>query len=197
MKKCSKCGESKPRDEFPKRKSSRDGLHGWCRPCYRAYYTQAMRNWRAANPERAREANRQWIKNNSEAAIAKDRRWKAANREKTRSYAAQRRREKPDAVRASFQRWREKNLDRDRLRIATRRALCADTPELRAFVKRILEQPCTYCGATKNITVDHIVPLSRGGKHEQANLAPACFSCNSSKGARTLDEWPGPPPKSN
>ena len=197
MKKCSKCSESKPRDEFPKRKSSRDGLHGWCRPCFRAYYTQAMRNWRAANPERALEANREWVKNNPKAAAAKDRRWKEANREQTRAYAAQRRQENPEAVRAAYHRWRNKNIAKERLRITTRRSLLKDSPELRTFMANLLSQPCRYCGATENITVDHVVPLSRGGKHEQANLAPACSSCNSSKGARTLDEWPGPPSKSD
>lgn len=197
MKQCSKCGKTKDRSEFPRRKSSRDGLHGWCRPCYRAYYTQAMRSWRSKNPQRALEANREWVKKNPEAALAKDRRWKAANRDKMRAYAANRRKKDPVAVRAAYEKWRLENLDEERLRVATRRALTADSPELREFIGALLTEPCSYCGSTENITVDHVVPLSKGGKHEQANLAPACFSCNSSKGARTLDEWPGPPSKSN
>jgi 5-methylcytosine-specific restriction endonuclease McrA len=35
-------------------------------------------------------------------------------------------------------------------------------------------------------TIDHIVPLSRGGKHSWGNVKLACFSCNSAKGARDV-----------
>ncbi len=51
---------------------------------------------------------------------------------------------------------------------------------------------CFYCGAEKCGGVDHVVPLSRGGAHELANLVGACASCNSSKGAKLLSEWKGP-----
>lgn len=64
-------------------------------------------------------------------------------------------------------------------------------PSLREFIADLLSQPCIYCGSVENTTIDHIVPLSRGGKHEASNLAPACFSCNSSKCDRLLSEWGG------
>jgi 5-methylcytosine-specific restriction endonuclease McrA len=49
-----------------------------------------------------------------------------------------------------------------------------------------IEQPwCTYCGspATKgnDLTIDHIVPLSRGGTNRRENLTVACFKCNRAK----------------
>ena len=47
---------------------------------------------------------------------------------------------------------------------------------------------CVYCGATEDLTQDHIIPLSRGGPHTISNVAPACCSCNSRKGARTPAE---------
>lgn len=47
---------------------------------------------------------------------------------------------------------------------------------------------CRYCPALVE-TVDHIRALAAGGTHERPNLAPACRSCNSSKGARPLAEW--------
>jgi 5-methylcytosine-specific restriction endonuclease McrA len=49
-------------------------------------------------------------------------------------------------------------------------------------------QSCTYCDLACE-TVDHIVPLNRGGDNQKQNLTPACRSCNSSKGARLLSEW--------
>ena len=44
---------------------------------------------------------------------------------------------------------------------------------------------CAYCHRpTKRLTVDHVVPISRGGRNEISNIVPACRSCNSRKGAR-------------
>lgn len=50
---------------------------------------------------------------------------------------------------------------------------------------------CNYCGATDDLAVDHIIPLSRGGTNDPENLTPACKPCNSSKGDRLIEEWMG------
>lgn len=47
---------------------------------------------------------------------------------------------------------------------------------------------CVYCGSTRQITIDHIIPASRGGKHTWDNLVCACVKCNAKKGARTPEE---------
>lgn len=47
---------------------------------------------------------------------------------------------------------------------------------------------CLYCGTTKNLTLDHVLPSSRGGRTSWENLATACKSCNSKKGDRTPEE---------
>lgn len=43
---------------------------------------------------------------------------------------------------------------------------------------------CAYCQAAPWTDIDHVVPTSKGGKHELSNVVPACKSCNSAKGAR-------------
>lgn len=48
---------------------------------------------------------------------------------------------------------------------------------------------CRYCGQGRNLTVDHVLPLSRGGDNAQDNLVTACRSCNSSKHDKTPEEW--------
>jgi 5-methylcytosine-specific restriction endonuclease McrA len=49
---------------------------------------------------------------------------------------------------------------------------------------------CAYCGKhTARLSADHVVPLSRGGRHAIGNLLPACRRCNSSKGSKLLAEW--------
>jgi len=50
---------------------------------------------------------------------------------------------------------------------------------------------CQYCGKKfhhTKLTVDHVVPRSKGGKRTWTNLTTACFSCNQKKGNRTLKE---------
>lgn len=47
---------------------------------------------------------------------------------------------------------------------------------------------CVYCGTTKNLTLDHVIPRSRGGKTDWTNLVTACKSCNSKKGDLTPEE---------
>lgn len=46
---------------------------------------------------------------------------------------------------------------------------------------------CMYCGCEDGpFEVDHIVPLSRGGTNDRANLAAACRGCNNKKGDRLI-----------
>jgi 5-methylcytosine-specific restriction endonuclease McrA len=44
---------------------------------------------------------------------------------------------------------------------------------------------CQYCGReTRELTLDHVVPRSRGGQHSWENLVSACIPCNHRKGER-------------
>ncbi|MFQ5521267.1 MAG: HNH endonuclease, partial [Candidatus Methylomirabilia bacterium] len=48
---------------------------------------------------------------------------------------------------------------------------------------------CQYCGRRgERLTVDHIVPRSRGGETTWTNVVAACLRCNLQKGNRTLRE---------
>lgn len=47
---------------------------------------------------------------------------------------------------------------------------------------------CAYCGDPHEHW-DHMTPLSRGGSHTISNLAPACVTCNLSKGSLSYEEW--------
>ena len=51
---------------------------------------------------------------------------------------------------------------------------------------------CSYCGlglAIKDATVDHVEPLSRGGRNHPDNMVVACVTCNGRKGCLTLTEF--------
>jgi 5-methylcytosine-specific restriction endonuclease McrA len=54
---------------------------------------------------------------------------------------------------------------------------------------------CAYCGKDGardmygHLTMDHVIPLSRGGQHSINNILPACAYCNDSKGSKTSAEF--------
>lgn len=47
---------------------------------------------------------------------------------------------------------------------------------------------CVYCLTNKNLTIDHLIPKSKGGKNDWLNLVTCCESCNKKKGDKTLEE---------
>lgn len=46
---------------------------------------------------------------------------------------------------------------------------------------------CLCCGSTRRLGLDHIVPVSRGGKTELDNLQLLCHDCNRKKGTEIID----------
>lgn len=49
---------------------------------------------------------------------------------------------------------------------------------------------CVLCGnEAVEPTLEHLTPISRGGRHEWSNVAVACRRCNVLKGQRTIVEW--------
>lgn len=65
---------------------------------------------------------------------------------------------------------------RARIPLSTRAVLRRDNHE------------CGYCTKRKGTTVDHIVPRSRGGKHEWMNVIASCRPCNAKKDDKLLSE---------
>ena len=203
MKRCSDCGIEKPASDFPTRdrKQSRDGLGPYCRECQRIRNRVKNKRWRERHPDKMREANRR-----TKERLGKDyfRAWYQKNiekeRERARQVMAKARADNPARAAANQRRYRaanaEKVREREREKTYARRARQPHSAELAELMAQLVTQPCAYCGATENITIDHIIPLSRGGKHEAKNLAPACYSCNSSKCNRLLSEWVGRPKRS-
>ena len=60
------------------------------------------------------------------------------------------------------------------------------------WMRRIQEGECYYCYrkvGRPNLTMDHVVPLSRGGKSTKGNVAAACKECNNAKKQLLPMEW--------
>jgi 5-methylcytosine-specific restriction endonuclease McrA len=57
---------------------------------------------------------------------------------------------------------------------------------------RIAQGFCHYCGGTfkpSELTLDHIVPVARGGRSSKGNCVPACKECNNKKKNLLPMEW--------
>ena len=67
--------------------------------------------------------------------------------------------------------------------------------ELRAsqwWKRRLAKGVCYYCGSRippKELTMDHIVPVARGGRSTKGNVVPACKICNNAKSQLLPMEW--------
>ncbi len=62
----------------------------------------------------------------------------------------------------------------------------------RMWKKHIKEQwnhQCAYCGSGENLTIDHIVPQSKGGMDFTKNVVCCCHSCNQDKGYEHWKLW--------
>lgn len=61
-------------------------------------------------------------------------------------------------------------------------------PVNRREVLRRDKHQCQYCGSKQKLTLDHVIPRSKGGKHSWDNVVTACETCNGRKGDRTPRE---------
>jgi len=103
--------------------------------------------------------------------------WDAANPDKVKAMNAKAYEANPELfINNAYLRYaRIKNNDR---RLVTKQDIA-----------KIYLQPCIYCSSTKQIELDHIIPIARGGRHAIGNIAPACRSCNRNKSDLLVMEW--------
>lgn len=176
MKSCKKCDAQHPAtpDFFTVANRMKDGLDIYCRPCRRAI-AKAFYN---SNREKEIQRSKKWNQLNAERV--------AANMRKCRE-------RRPEEMRANLQAWKKANKCRvkafDHNKRVKRLAAIQATknPASADDIVTILKSAkgkCYYCGCKGKLTIDHIIPLARGGTHEKSNLLAACNRCNSSKGAR-------------
>lgn len=59
----------------------------------------------------------------------------------------------------------------------------------RKHIKESWGHKCAYCGSEDNITIDHIIPQSKGGSDTTKNVVCCCHSCNHDKGHTPWEDW--------
>lgn len=80
----------------------------------------------------------------------------------------------------------------DEAEIRRQRAIARELRKTRWWQQKTASGQCYYCGkktAYKNITMDHVLPLTRGGKSTKDNLVPSCKKCNTAKKSMMPLQW--------
>lgn len=184
MKICSQCKREKQDDEYYHDKTN------ICKTCYcqnskewrqknkektRAYCKnrywedpekarKRVRDWQKKNPEKHKERNNNWIANNIEKYKKRQDKWRSENREVL--------------------------LKSRKLSNSKRRAASKDKIEIKEWNELLVlyDNKCLCCGRNdKKLTIDHIIPLSKGGKNVIDNVQPLCMDCNRKKHVKTID----------
>ncbi len=147
--------------------------------------------WRASRI--ARESARYQAESDRIKARAKAHR--EANADRLRREAREAYRQDPSAKRAAALKWARENPDRANAIKRRRRALKANA-DVRVVIPRDLRRMqhrqrgcCFYCGERKPLTIEHLIPLARGGRDCIGNYCLVCKSCNSSKNSLLLMEY--------
>ena len=157
----------------------------------------AARAWHAANKEKRQAylaANRQRIRAQRLAYLAanpdKTQAYLAASKERRRARAAAYHVANRDTILARIRAWELAHPEEVKARAARRRARKRGSSEntLTAAqwqsIKVHYNFRCVYCHTKpRQLTMDHIVSLARGGTHTLSNIVPSCRRCNSKKGA--------------
>lgn len=151
------------------------------------YYSRSLANlleWRKANPEKARRAVADWHK---------------AHPEKRKEHRAAWRANHAEQVKKSKAEWHKRDPDRGAMYQQRRRAKKAEnggsftTAEWQALKAQYSFQ-CLRCRRREpeiKLTMDHVVPVTRGGSNDISNIQPLCQKCNLSKGTQMIDYRPG------
>jgi hypothetical protein len=189
---CTKCGIEKDVGEFNHDKQKKDGMDCWCRDCRKAYHRQYHKD----NKIRLNKKSTDWQKNNPERYKKKMTAWYQENREyvikKTRKHHQEHKEERKKQGKEYRQTPRGKdshNLNSSKRRAAKKSAKINDfTTEEWIKIKEIYQNHCLCCGIkTDKLTMDHVIPLSKGGNHTKDNIQPLCKLCNSIKHTNVID----------
>lgn len=188
---CTKCKETKSLSEFGRRGF---GYKSWCKTCSSSSNSARLTERRNTDPEfRAKEAARsaEWNKNNPDARSQYYKENKEKEKDTQRAWQKANRPWTTLEKKAYLKKWREDNKDlknsyqrnrQHRLRANGGSVTHQEWLDLCAYYGNV----CLKCGKEET-TMDHVVPVSKGGTHSIENIQPLCGSCNSSKGTKTID----------
>lgn len=188
---CKPCNAVKPKEEFYADKSKSDGMSHACKQCTKE---RTKKNYRV-DIDRSRERSRNYAERTSERYKKNKRAYYERNREEAIARARKWVEDNPDQRRETWNAWYASNPTSRHAAHRQRRARLrgADTREVpHRDWQRLVNRYgglCAYCRKQAAAHQDHIIPISKGGRHSIGNLIPACGPCNRSKRDRLLIVW--------
>lgn len=165
---------------------------------HKASYIARAKKWQLLNPEKTyqqkRKAGLKFRTDKREHFLQTQKNWRLKNREHyLRNSKAWKRR---NADKMRLQRKRivlsgKATEHKHRRRAREKSALSTDCKQAIRLLR--LMPLCQYCFTSIKGTpsIDHKIPISRGGPHIPSNLVAACLPCNSSKCDKLPSEWSG------
>lgn len=181
MKTCTKCKTEKALDAFEKNHHK----SGRCLECKKADTKKRYQN----NLEKERERSRR--KRISNPDYYKE--YYQEHKEKWRVYRQNWKEAHPEQAAQAISEWKKANREKVATYTRNRRAKVAGisgehvTPEQIEELYGESDGVCPACSKNTKLTVDHIVPIARGGSNSIDNLQLICGRCNSSKGTKIVD----------
>lgn len=141
--------------------------------------------YRAENPDKVRAYSREYRNARRDEMRAYNRTYYASKRDRWYEYNRQYRIANPE----KFALYSKTSYNQRRARMMGAGSPGVSPADWRRLVVRF-DGRCAYCGQrSERLTMDHVIPLSRGGRHGIGNVLPACMPCNQSKGSKYLVEW--------
>ena len=83
------------------------------------------------------------------------------------------------------------DIDADPVHVKRERAKARELRNSDWWRAKLQQGVCHYCGkrvGAANLTMDHVIPVARGGKSTRGNCVPCCKDCNNKKKAYTPAE---------
>jgi predicted RNA-binding Zn-ribbon protein involved in translation (DUF1610 family) len=147
-------------------------------PNYRKEQAKQCQKWRLLNKET--------INTEARKRYQTDLQYQEECKEQARNWA----RRNPERVKENCRRWAELNFDKVTVRNHRGRTSWDLDPTLIRSIYEYYNYTCVYCNKRGGkLSLEHILPVSRGGSDDFDNLAVACRKCNPTKGKKTLLEF--------
>ena len=76
------------------------------------------------------------------------------------------------------------DIENNRKHVAYQKGKAKELRQSQWWKQKLAEGVCHYCGKkfpSQELTMDHIIPLSRGGRSTKGNIVPSCVDCNQKK----------------
>ena len=192
---CSKCKRLLVANtmNFNKKKDGKYGLRADCKKCVKKYHEQYAKD----NKEKIKERSKKYYEEHKKEHKEWQKQWNKEHEEELKEYRKQYREEHKEEILEYYKQYRRNNPHIEINKSVKRRQLEENqgsgiNKEQWYEMMDFFDWKCAYSGevlSKDTRSIDHIIPLSKGGEHEICNCVPATRILNSCKHNKGIIEW--------